>query len=622
MRRAILVLLPFAVAACPPPVIAPEETGGDSKRDTDPDTELLSVDEDGDGFTDCRPGDDPKDCDCDDDNFGVHPGVEEIWYDGVDQDCDGNDADKDGDDHVWWGMNQGTDCDDNNHNIHPEAGEDEPYDGVDWDCDRRCDYDADGDGEAAPAAEHGGTYANNSATPWDGTFIYCEDGFDCDDSDASVYTGAAQVFDAADNDCDGETERLSLYEDTIQVVGPQTNSGWGTDLLTVDIDGDGHDEVWAGADGLVVGLDGAFLSTWTGGSVSYAGGSVKIAPTADFPNIGAQQVLGDLDRDGTPELLMGTRDTLHRDVLVMADTELSGSITADALTLGIAGGTTYSLLGGDLLVMDGANKTVVVAGNPGGGEVLAYYASGVSAGTTDDQAHLIIKGAATLDNFGSALAGVDILNDDGLPDLLIGSPGDDVVASAGGAVYVLDGSLIETGTTRDNSTLFRIDGDQSGHRFGMAIEPVGDFNGDGTPDVAIASKSGSVTWRLVEGGDTTIFNLGSSQIAPAIKVDGESVAIAHADLDGDGKSEVIVGDGSCVYGYSGQALFEGGSFSTSNAQAKVCDTSVSDFAHHVALGDVTADGSMELIVASPNDTSGANGLGAVYILQTGSNWDL
>ncbi|MCK6518304.1 hypothetical protein L6R46_25005 [Myxococcota bacterium] len=42
----------------------------------------------------------------------IFPGAEEIWYDGVDQSCDGNDNDQDGDGAIW-----GVDCDDTNPDI-------------------------------------------------------------------------------------------------------------------------------------------------------------------------------------------------------------------------------------------------------------------------------------------------------------------------------------------------------------------------------------------------------------------------------------------------------------------------------------------------------------------------
>ena len=65
------------------------------------------ADLDGDGYGDpssplsaCDPGDDyvTDDSDCDDSDVDAYPGAAEVWYDGVDQDCDGgSDYDADGD---------------------------------------------------------------------------------------------------------------------------------------------------------------------------------------------------------------------------------------------------------------------------------------------------------------------------------------------------------------------------------------------------------------------------------------------------------------------------------------------------------------------------------------------
>ena len=59
--------------------------------------------------------------------------VSEVPYDGLDQDCDGEDlTDVDGDGYVYTGVG-GRDCDDQNASIHPGANE--ICDGIDNDCD-------------------------------------------------------------------------------------------------------------------------------------------------------------------------------------------------------------------------------------------------------------------------------------------------------------------------------------------------------------------------------------------------------------------------------------------------------------------------------------------------------
>jgi MYXO-CTERM domain-containing protein len=91
-------------------------------------------DVDGDGYTALACGG----LDCDDDDPGKFPGALDVLNDGIDQNCDGDDArsdicdwDQDGTEAPWCG---GTDCNDADPEIAPGVSE-IPDDGIDQDCD-------------------------------------------------------------------------------------------------------------------------------------------------------------------------------------------------------------------------------------------------------------------------------------------------------------------------------------------------------------------------------------------------------------------------------------------------------------------------------------------------------
>jgi Putative metal-binding motif len=117
--------------------------------------------------------------DCDDTLGDVYPGATEVWYDGIDQDCDGSDDDQDGDGYVL-----ADDCDDTRADVYPGA-KDAWYDGLDANCGGDSDYDADADGVDSSSY----------------------DGEDCDDADGTVYPGATDAaYDGIDSDCEGDSD--------------------------------------------------------------------------------------------------------------------------------------------------------------------------------------------------------------------------------------------------------------------------------------------------------------------------------------------------------------------------------------------------------------------------------
>ena len=635
MRRSILLLLPMGIAACPPPVIEPYETAEPQDSDTSEETGEPRVDEDSDGYTACVTGDDPAQCDCDDTNALINPGRNEIWYDAdnIDENCDGNTADQDGDGYPWWGVNLGEDCNDTDKNIHPGAA-DVAYDGIDANCDRMCDYDEDQDGEALPSSSVGG-YKNNTATAWDGTFTYCDDGNDCEDDDPLIHSGADEVVDAHDNDCDGSTGFWEDYSDVIQVLGPTgTTHLYGHQLDVLDVNADGAGELWFSAPffsdaggGLVVGSDGANLANFANTTVGYASDATKVIGD-QVSVLGYQLLIADLNRDGDPEVLYNYEQSGDNGTIgglqVLTGTARSGNnLQFSEVHGGVVGGSQYSLFQTGIAVVDDGSNTHILLSSPAQGRVLGYPAGLVMSGTTDNEARLVIEGGQATFGLDNALASQDLLNDDGVADLLIG----DADSGSGGAVYVFDGAKVGVSATHDVSTLNAILGDQSGHDFGLAVFPIDDFNGDGSPDAAVVSRSGATqTVRLIEGDDPGVFTTGSSLIKPAITVTREQVDGADfvfgQDLDGDGKAEVFIGTQGCLAGFSGQSLSVGSSFDEGDAEALVCGPSGVGFGSAVTVGDITGDGVPEIVVSAPTQEHAGAGDGYLYILPLGTNWDL
>ncbi len=121
---------------------------------------------------------------------------------------------------------------------------------------------------------------------------------------------------------------------------------------------------------------------------------------------------------------------------------------------------------------------------------------------------------------------------------------------------------------------------------------VGDFNGDGKPDLAVANYDSSDVSIFLGNGDGT-FTLASNLYPGGYEV--RSVAVG--DFNGDGKLDLAVAN----YGSNSVSIFLGNGDGTFTATAQSPATGVAPIS--VAVGDFNGDGKLDLAVA--NEGSGS-----------------
>ncbi|MFH1469933.1 MAG: putative metal-binding motif-containing protein [Pseudomonadota bacterium] len=113
-----------------------------------------------------------------------------------------------------------TDCDDADAGVHPDATE--ACNGIDDDCDGEVDEGAQAPWYADADADGYGDLGNTIAA-CEAPSGYVADATDCDDTDAAIFPGAAEVCDGIDQDCDGEVDEgvtSTWYSDA-------DGDGWG-----------------------------------------------------------------------------------------------------------------------------------------------------------------------------------------------------------------------------------------------------------------------------------------------------------------------------------------------------------------------------------------------------------
>jgi hypothetical protein len=578
------------------------------------------ADDDLDGLADCE---DPACEPC------TGPLPAEDCVNGADDDGDGSwdcddvdcrttcDADGDGFDSAAVG---GNDCDDTDFDVHPGADE-VPYDGQDDDCDPVTpDDDLDGDGFLLAD-----DCADTSAATYPGAPEICGNGLvdDCDDPTAPPR-----------ETCFG-TRSLATADASFLSTTPDNLVGWSV-AVTGDADGDGDDDWVVGATGdgskqtgaalLVESAPGAAITSdaivkWVGpGELEETGFSVAAAGTLDGGLVHDNLLIGapyadPNDNDSGVVYLVRTTvtsdpygNTLLVDLVAPIPT-IPGEAQGDLAGWSVAGGGdvvdlpvpdddgTDAVIGapngaggrgiayliaapvdsqappelaeisvryaGDA-VGDAAGCAVAIAGDPSGDGAADVLVGACEAGGTGaaglftthlgertiSDADGLLAGAAAGDDMGHAVAGAGDVNDDGFDDFLIGAPG--AYAGAGFAAGVFGADLAPVLVPA-----VQLLGTAPGDAAGTAVSAAGDVNGDGFDDIAVGAPYSDLT---AEDAGAAYLVWGANDLLGVVELDTAPVVLtgtvlhAHAgaslagspgdatfDADSDGFSDVVVG---------------------------------------------------------------------------------
>jgi len=308
-----------------------------------------------------------------------------------------------------------------------------------------------------------------------------------------------------------------------------------------DVDGDGVPDLLVGSphanpNGLYDAGSVFLFSGATGMTIHRFGGAEK---DDLFGNSVA--FAGDMDGDGVAELIIGAHGTtVQGDSLAGSAFVFSGR--SGALLHRFDGSSTNRGVGrvvagaGDV---DGDGFADLILGVPGSsppgnpsvGSVFLY------SGATGNLIRRL-NGPAKSDSFGISVAGTEDVDGDGVPDLIVGAPALKVkgLASAG-AVFLYSGAT--------GNLILRIDGTMDNGALGSSVAGLGDFDGDGIPDLAAGAPHSSPDGIPGAGSAFVFSGATGSQLFRfdgRESSDGFGFAVSCAgDVNADGRADMILG---------------------------------------------------------------------------------
>ncbi len=220
----------------------------------------------------------------------------------------------------------------------------------------------------------------------------------------------------------------------------------------------------------------------------------------------------------------------------------------------------------------------------------------------------VFTGATVGGQFGNAVADVGLIDEDDVPEILIGAPGQQSVGS--GSAYLYSG--------QSGALIRQFDGENPGDNFGGAVRPAGDMDGDLVPDLLI----GAAGYDGGAGANSGRVYVLSGATGRRIKrLDGPSAnaqfgsAVAPlGDITGDDVSDFIVGAPNAGIGTRGIAyVYSGADFSV------LCELTAENTGANLGQyfmsspGDITGDQKPDIYVTDWQDFARGSTTGRAYL---------
>jgi len=226
------------------------------------------------------------------------------------------------------------------------------------------------------------------------------------------------------------------------------------------------------------------------------------------------------------------------------------------------------------------------------------------------------------DRFGRDHDSAGDINGDGVNDLIVGARSDDDGATDAGAAYVLFRNA--DGTVASQQKISALQGgftDElvAGSFFGYGVAGVGDYDGDGIPDVAVSAPAAPVPalYILHLNTDGTVKSMVKNS---GIVAQGLS---AVGDLNNDGRIDLVAAQPGAANGGVIRLVFLNQSSTVVHEDTVTIGEQMGGFGtglnaadsfggrESALLGDLDNDGRQELAVGAFESD---NGLGAIWIL--------